>query len=191
MKNLGHRLGASETNLENTIQGLRNSIHSVSNPRFKYWEFDIHESKDNILFLFHDDIININNLREEFNYMKFIDIKAAGIKNNINIPTLDEIVLELFPRSEKIIIEIKNIISDKCRTKIIETASSIPNCKIMITPNRFEVVFPSENRDYWHNEFNRNNLKLIMGGRHKVDMFKTSNTFLGKYLVKPKWFFGF
>ena len=61
----------------------------------------------------------------------------------------------------------------------------------MITPNRFDVVFPSENRDYWHNEFNRNSIKLIMVGRHKVDMFKTSNTFLGKYLLKPKWFFGF
>ena len=191
MRNLGHRLGASGTNLENTIQGLKNSIHLVSNPRFKYWEFDIHESKDNILFLFHDDTININNIKTELKYMKFIDIKAAGIKNNINIPTLDEIVVELFPRSEKIIIEIKNIISDKCRSKIIETASSIPNCKIMITPNRFDVVFTSENRDYWHNEFNRNNIKLIMVGRHKVDMFRISNTFLGKYLVKPKWFFGF
>ncbi|MBT5613275.1 MAG: hypothetical protein HOJ64_00175 [Euryarchaeota archaeon] len=177
--------------MENTLQGLRNSLHLVSNPRFKYWEFDIHESKDNILFLFHDDIIGINNSTEELKYMKFIDIKAAGIKNNINIPTLDEIVLELFPRSEKIIIEIKNIMSDKCRTKIIETVSSIPNCKIMITPNRFDVVFPSENRDYWHNEFNRNSIKLIMVGRHKVDMFKTSNTFLGKYLLNPKWFFGF
>ncbi len=191
MKNLGHRLGASGTPMENTLQGLRNSLHLVSNPRFKYWEFDIHESKDNILFLFHDDIISINNSTEELKYMKFIDIKAAGIKNNINIPTLDEIVLELFPRSEKIIIEIKNIMSDKCRTKIIETVSSIPNCKIMITPNRFDVVFPLENRDYWHNEFNRNSIKLIMVGRHKVDMFKTSNTFLGKYLLKPKWFFGF
>ncbi|MCP2507315.1 MAG: hypothetical protein NLN64_03355 [Candidatus Thalassarchaeaceae archaeon] len=191
MRNLGHRLGASGTNLENTIQGLKNSIHLVSNPRFKYWELDIHESKDNILFLFHDDTININNTKTELKYMKFIDIKAAGIKNNINIPTLDEIVVELFPRSEKIIIEIKNIISDKCRSKIIETASSNPNCKIMITPNRFDVVFTSENRDYWHNEFNRNNIKLIMVGRHKVDMFRISNTFLGKYLIKPKWFFGF
>ena len=42
-----------------------------------------------------------------------------------------------------------------------------------------------------HNEFNRNSIKLIMVGRHKVDMFKTSNTFLGKYLLNPKWFFGF
>ncbi len=191
MRNLGHRLGASGTNLENTIQGLKNSIHLVSNPRFKYWEFDIHESKDNILFVFHDDTIKINNSRMELKHMKFIDIKAAGIKNDIDIPTLDEVIIELIPRSEKIIIEIKNIISDKCRIKIIETVSSLPDCKLMITPYRFGVVFPSENRDHWHEEFKRNNIKLIMVGRHKVDLFWISKLTIGKYLLKPKWFFGF
>ena len=29
MKNSGHRLGASGTNLENTVQGLRNSMENI------------------------------------------------------------------------------------------------------------------------------------------------------------------
>ena len=41
MKNLGHRLGASGTKLENTLEGLLGSFELVSDRRFRYWEFDI------------------------------------------------------------------------------------------------------------------------------------------------------
>jgi hypothetical protein len=56
MKNSGHRLGASGTNLENTIQGLRNSIDNLDEKKFRYWEFDIRESIDGVVFVFHDDM---------------------------------------------------------------------------------------------------------------------------------------
>lgn len=49
MKNSGHRLGASGTNLENTIQGLRNSIDNLDEKKFRYWEFDIRESIDGVV----------------------------------------------------------------------------------------------------------------------------------------------
>ena len=55
MKNLGHRLGASGTKLENTLEGLLGSFELVSDRRFRYWEFDIRESGDGVLFVFHDD----------------------------------------------------------------------------------------------------------------------------------------
>ena len=54
MRNLGHRLGASGTKMENTIDGLMNSLEQVDNRKFKYWEFDIRESLDGIIFVFHD-----------------------------------------------------------------------------------------------------------------------------------------
>ena len=57
MKNSGHRLGASGTNLENTVQGLRNSIENIDEKKFRYWEFDIRESIDGVVFVFHDDLI--------------------------------------------------------------------------------------------------------------------------------------
>ena len=56
MKNTGHRLGASGTKLENTIEGLRESIENLDGKKFKYWEFDIRESKDGIVFVYHDDL---------------------------------------------------------------------------------------------------------------------------------------
>ena len=59
MHNLGHRLGASGTKLENTIQGLKDSSKIVSDSKFKYWEFDVRESSDGILFVFHDDDISV------------------------------------------------------------------------------------------------------------------------------------
>lgn len=57
MRNLGHRLGASGTKLENTIQGLHDSLKIVSDSKFRYWEFDVRESADGTLFVFHDDDI--------------------------------------------------------------------------------------------------------------------------------------
>ena len=60
MNNSGHRLGASGTRLENTVEGLRNAIDNTKDPKFKYWEFDIRESIDEIVFVYHDDTIEIN-----------------------------------------------------------------------------------------------------------------------------------
>ena len=57
MKNLGHRLGASGTKLENTLEGLLGSFELVSDRRFRYWEFDVRESGDGVIFVFHDDLI--------------------------------------------------------------------------------------------------------------------------------------
>ena len=41
--------------LENTVEGLLESYELVSDKRFKYWEFDVRESSDGVLFAFHDD----------------------------------------------------------------------------------------------------------------------------------------
>jgi hypothetical protein len=38
MNNSGHRLGASGTRLENTVEGLRNAINNTKDSKFKYWD---------------------------------------------------------------------------------------------------------------------------------------------------------
>ncbi len=58
--NLGHRLGGSGPQTDNTIQSLRSAIERVDDSGFKYWEFDVHESADGVLFAFHDDEIESN-----------------------------------------------------------------------------------------------------------------------------------
>ena len=59
MKNSGHRLGASGTTAENTLEGYRESSAKPGMRGFRYWEFDIRESSDGIVFVFHDDTIDV------------------------------------------------------------------------------------------------------------------------------------
>ena len=94
MNNSGHRLGASGTRLENTIEGLRNTIANTKDRKFKYWEFDIRESIDGIVFVFHDDSIEINGELAALAKMTFSDIKEAGDSLEIEIPTFSEVVTE-------------------------------------------------------------------------------------------------
>ena len=107
MKNSGHRLGASGTNLENTVQGLRNSIGNIDEKNFKYWEFDIRESIDGVVFVFHDDLIELNGELIEISKMTFLEIKTAGEYLDILIPTFEEVVIELEERKERVMVEIK------------------------------------------------------------------------------------
>ena len=92
MKNLGHRLGASGTNLENTIEGLSKSLDLVSDKRFKYWEFDVRESSDRVLLAFHDDRINVDGKMIEIKELSFEEISNAGTSMMINIPTFKQII---------------------------------------------------------------------------------------------------
>ena len=111
MKNSGHRLGASGTNLENTVQGLRNSIENIDEKKFRYWEFDIRESIDGVVFVFHDDLIELNGELIEISKMTFLEIKTAGEYLDILIPTFEEVVIELEERKERVMVEIKEIFS--------------------------------------------------------------------------------
>ena len=141
MNNSGHRLGASGTRLENTIEGLRNAIDNTKNPKFKYWEFDIRESIDGIVFVFHDDNIEKNGELVEIAKMTFSDILDAGESLDIKIPTFNEIVNELEGRKEKVMVEIKEVFSDGARMEIIQSLSKLENWKLMATPERFEKSF--------------------------------------------------
>tara|TARA_B100000900_G_scaffold123763_1_gene104387 strand:+ start:1183 stop:1755 length:573 start_codon:yes stop_codon:yes gene_type:complete len=190
MRNSGHRLGASGTNLENTLEGLRISINKIDGD-FKYWEFDIRESSDGIVLVFHDDVIEINGELVELSKMTFEEIKEAGSKLKISIPTFDEVVDELKHRREKVMVEIKEIFTDKARYEIINTVSELNDWKVMATPKRFEKSFPIESRKFWYQEFDNQGVEIVRVGRHKINLFKASESWLKWLLTKPKWLFGF
>lgn len=191
MKNSGHRLGASGTNLENTIQGLRNSIDNLDEKKFRYWEFDIRESIDGVVFVFHDDLINLNGEIIEISKMTFSEIKDAGETLDISIPTFEEVVIELENRKEKVMVEIKEIFSDQARNEIINRVSELENWKIMATPERFEKSFPKESRAFWRKEIQELEIKFVRVGRHRVELFKAVESYWRWKMAKPKWLFGF
>ena len=93
MKNLGHRLGASGTILENTIEGFSKSLDLVSDKRFKYWEFDVRESSDRVLLAFHDDRINVNGKMIEIKELSFEEISNAGTSMTINTVSYTHLTL--------------------------------------------------------------------------------------------------
>ena len=190
MGNSGHRLGASGTKLENTIQGLRDSIENLDQKKFKYWEFDIRESIDGVVFVFHDDIIDVNGEMREISKMSFLEIREAGKKLDILIPTFEEVVIELEERKEKVFGEIKEIFSDKARNEIINRISGLEGWKIMATPERFEKSFPKESRDLWRKEIQKAGIDLVRVGRHRVELFRASKSSLKWIMAKPKWLFG-
>ena len=190
MKNSGHRLGASGTNLENTVQGLRNSMENIDEKKFKYWEFDIRESIDGVVFVFHDDLIELNGELIEISKMTFLEIKTAGEYLDILIPTFEEVVIELEERKERVMVEIKEIFSDQARNEIINRVSELDNWKIMATPERFEKSFPKESRDFWDEELKKAKVELVRVGRHRIELFRASKSRLRWMIAKPKWLFG-
>lgn len=190
MKNSGHRLGASGTNLENTVQGLRNSIENIDEKKFRYWEFDIRESIDGVVFVFHDDLIELNGELIEISKMTFLEIKNAGEFLDILIPTFEEVVIELEERKERVMVEIKEIFSDRARNEIINRVSELDNWKIMATPERFEKSFPKESRDFWDEELKKAKVELVRVGRHRIELFRASKSRLRWMIAKPKWLFG-
>lgn len=191
MNNSGHRLGASGTRLENTIEGLRNAIDNTKDSKFRYWEFDIRESIDGIIFVFHDDNIEINGELVELSKMTFSDILEAGESLQIKIPTFNEVVEELEGRTEKVMVEIKEVFSDGARMEIIQTLSKFKNWKLMATPERFEKSFPEESRTHWSEEISNSGIELVRVGRHRVNLFKAAESRLGWIFAGPKWLFGF
>lgn len=189
MKNLGHRLGGSGTLQENTVQSLNYSIeNSVFNHRdFRYWEFDIHESADSELFVFHDDEVEIDGNIHILKKMKLTEIQELGKSLGISIPTITEILEILNERTEKVMIEVKNLLSEEGRKKLVESVEVNQNYTLMATPVRFEKSFPKNSREMWHSRLRESNTKLVRVRRHRVDLFVASKSRLLWSLAKLKW----
>ena len=190
MRNLGHRLGASGTKMENTIDGLMNSLEQVENRKFKYWEFDIRESLDGIIFVFHDDQILVNGELIKTAKLSFSEILKAGEDLDVKIPTFSEVVAILDSRQEDVMVEVKELRTDDARRAVITAISDKSNWKLMATPARFLQSFPAESRDYWEEYTRELGVELVRVGRHKLDLFSASRSYFSWKFAQFKWFFG-
>ena len=175
----------------NTIESLRATIDKVSDPLFLYWEFDVHESADGVLFVYHDDDIEMDGEMVLVKNLEIESLKNAGGQLGFQIPTLTEVISELTERNENTMIEIKHLISDEARREVITAMVGHPNWTLMATPLRFTASFPSESRAHWHKEVRKVGTKLVRVGRHRIDLFSAAKTRLGWILAQPKWLFGF
>ena len=183
-------MGASGTKLENTVEGLLQSIEKVSNRKFKYWEFDIRESLDGEIYVFHDDEINTSEGLIDTDKLTYSEIKEIGKKTGVNIPKFTKVVSILESRDEQVMVEVKNLKSDEARRTLISTISGKPNWKLMATPERFSNSFPANSREYWKKYCEELEVELVRVGRHKLNLFNASNSWLIWKLARFKWFFG-
>jgi glycerophosphoryl diester phosphodiesterase len=190
MKNSGHRLGTSGTPTENTIEGLKSSLENVSRSDFRYWEFDIQESSDGKVFVFHDDEIEVDGSSSETSEMTFPQIRAAGLKQGISIPLFSDVCEHLRVREESVMVEIKHLETDQARSEVLETISKMSKWKAMATPIRFARSFPEETRDEWCTRFESEGVELVRVGRPRLNLFRSCKTRMGWFFAQPRWLFG-
>lgn len=190
MKNSGHRLGASGTTAENTLEGYRESSAKPGMRGFRYWEFDIRESSDGIVFVFHDDAIDVGGKQSETSQMPFSEIKRAGSQRGISIPLFSEVCEELGESPEMVMVEIKHLSSEGARAEVLEALRSRGNWKAMATPERFSRTFPSDIREDWRTRFQSAGVELVRVGRHRVNLFDACKSRMSWIFAQPRWLFG-
>tara|TARA_B100001989_G_scaffold191278_1_gene140245 strand:+ start:233 stop:808 length:576 start_codon:yes stop_codon:yes gene_type:complete len=190
MKNSGHRLGASGTSTENTLEGYRASLGKPGMRGFRYWEFDIRESSDGIIFVFHDDTISVSGKYSKTSQMTFSEIKKAGLQQGISIPLFSEVCDELGETAETVMVEIKHLNSENGRSEVLEALRSRGNWKAMATPERFSRTFPSDIREDWGARFESAGVELVRVGRHRVNLFDACKSRMGWFFAQPRWLFG-
>ncbi len=190
MKNSGHRLGTSGTPTENTIKGLNSSLGNASRGDFRYWEFDIRESSDGKVFVFHDDEIEVDGSSSETSEMTFSQIRDAGLQQGFSIPLFSEVCEHLRDREEPVMVEIKHLETDQARSEVLETISMMNKWKAMATPIRFSRSFPEEIRDHWRSRFESEGVELVRVGRHRLNLFRSCKTRMGWFFAQPRWLFG-
>lgn len=171
--NYGHRLGSE------VIKGLRQNTLEVLNAaldekiyeksKFKYWEFDVRETKDKILIVHHDrSLIKKKKIYiDKLTYNEVIEIKP-------DVPLYGAVLSTLNERFKgEVAVEIKSVISDSGRSRLIEEVdkyNAIGNLKIkyLAFPKKFKKSFPKNNRKFWCEK-----MKFVMRARvHRINLCK-------------------
>ncbi|MBN2220748.1 MAG: hypothetical protein JW708_00995 [Vallitaleaceae bacterium] len=104
MKLFAHR-GASREYPENTLLAFREAMKAGA----KFFELDIHLTKDEVFVVCHDDKINrVSNGDVEITRNHYDDLKKYDFGRGEQLPTLEQ-VLDLFEAHMTVNVEIKNI----------------------------------------------------------------------------------
>tara|TARA_Y100000588_G_scaffold177953_1_gene191957 strand:- start:5028 stop:5519 length:492 start_codon:yes stop_codon:yes gene_type:complete len=163
----------------------------VNNLEFKYWEFDVHESADGILFVFHDDDIESKGVRVPVKNLRYTEIHELGKNMGVLIPTLSDVVEELKERPEPTMIEIKNLMTDQARQAIIDVTKNRSDWKLIASLQRFQQSFPKRSRRHWHTQVKKAGTNLLRVRRHDIDLFSISRTRIHLIWAKMKWKMGY
>ena len=173
--NLGHRLGSDVIKAypENTIEVLRASIKAKIHLKkgFKYWEFDVNETKDGFLIVHHDRSIKCLGKLKNLTYSQIKEYKINGC---CKIPLLSEVLEELNKTFKgKVIVETKRLLTDKGRQSLISIVNEYKrkgNLKLgyLSFPKHFKKSFP--NKKKWCPKLGR----VMQARRHSKDLCKGS-----------------
>jgi len=185
MGNMGHRLGGDILpHPENTLQCLKSAKGLQSHKKFRYWEFDVNETKDGELIVFHDDSFQGKPIRE---WSSRDLLKSAKKEFDLEVPLLSDVLESLSDSTKPLRIEIKDLHSDTGRQKFIDMVASARdendwNCKVIAWKERFRDVFPKEERHHWSKAFEEKGLRVCRVGMHHVDLFKAHSSAIGRMM---------
>ena len=189
MGNFGHRLGGDVLPHEgNTLQCLKSAKGLQVHKKFRYWEFDVHETKDGELVVFHDDYIPFDSGGIAVSELTAEQvIEGARDELEIEVPRLQEVLETLVDSKKPIRIEIKHLFSDEGRQKFIDMVADAKeenawNCKAIAWTDRFRKAFPKEDRARWAKAFSDRDLALVRVGMHHVDLFKGHRSPVGRVM---------
>lgn len=173
--NVGHLLGGDISKYPgNTLEALSESISKNihKHKKFKYYEFDINETKDHRLIVFHDrKIKGIGKIRKT-NYNV---ISQYRIDNKYRIPLLSEVLYKLQMNYKgHVVAEIKRLSSDIGRDKFINLieeykAKGALKIDYFAFKSHFKKSFPSKESRIKYCK----RMKFVMKARsHKTNLCK-------------------
>jgi len=149
--NLGHRTGESKYFPENSLEQLNNSLLYLEHlPHFRYWEFDVRETIDSVLIVFHDESLKrMTGIKGKVSKTKYAELPLLwGI---YKIPTLQEVLDQLHNRATKpIMVEIKRIKTKEAKHNLINMVDKLRdnhNIYYLAFKKNFKRSF--KNRKYW------------------------------------------
>ena len=196
-ENLGHRLGGDVYSYENTLICYKKALTNLqSKKKFKNVEFDIQETKDNKIVVFHDREIkrlipkNKHNLkvlkrvlkRKSFEkirmrHLTLKEVKGLLLAKGVSIPTLEEVLISSvkWKLKKPMHIEVKTLHSDKARYQLIETINKYSkklDMSLIAFPRNFYKSFPFTPR--WIKLFQENHIEASQIGKH---FFTKTTTF--------------
>lgn len=175
MSNSGHRLGETiKTAPENTIQRMKDNLKYQIFDDFKYWEFDVNETADKQLIIYHD-----RDFKKLGDKALIREVKFEYVRDNYpHIPTLQELMEAMAKEriTRPIRIEIKRLISDDGRRNILDIAQIFRNkiqldTKFMAFRSHFKKSFPEESRKYWSLVYEDAGFKILNVKNKRANLF--------------------
>ena len=203
-ENLGHRLGGDVYSHENTLVCYKKALKNLQHKKdFKYVEFDIRETKDHEIIVFHDSKIermipqNKHNKKvltqilkkKKFKKIRIKDLTLKEVRQllitkNITVPTLEEVLTSSIQwgLNKPMHIEVKSLNSDKARYKLIDLINKFNkklDISIIAFRKNFYNSFPFTPR--WIKVFKDNNIEAYQIDKHSFtqnsSFYVSSETF--------------